>query len=488
MKLEHEVVRDLYPLYMENELSPAVKQAVDAHLSECEACRNTYQTGEGFFDHIKELENTEVPNTVDDKVWLKIRLTRYKWITAVLIAVILTLLVTDYKSGREKLMLEFENYYRSQELLPVMINIVKEPEHSGDLEYVQRAVNQLFVDKIALEEHLNFIEKHQLNNTEYYLSINTSNFNSMLEIMEFRFDQGMWSETDEAAYQAMQQYFDELNQMSTRQYRKFKHGYSSYFETLDVDEFDRFYKDINNLSDSYTRFHKLPEELQPMGEKELTKQVAHILGVYEEKVELKKESPLNGSPYTYQFHIEGQFDGLIDGLNGQLLEVHSYPTELDGPTLGREETEGKVKEHVEKIYGSNLSYDLVPMGVNASNASNDYKLYSFKIVPKYKGYPLYTPLEQGTVMIINARTGGINMFNHNPDVPSYKDIEKQHLEVAVSLETLNIQGVTETVMIYSAISGKFELVHMNPSLEYFEKGKFYSAKTGKEEWIYVGGR
>jgi hypothetical protein len=68
-------------------------------------------------------------------------------------------------------------------------------------------------------------------------------------------------------------------------------------------------------------------------------------------------------------------------------------------------------------------------------------------------------------MIINARTGEINMFNHNPDVPSYKDIEKQHLEVAVSLETLNIQGVTETVMIYSAISGKFELVHMNPSLE-----------------------
>jgi hypothetical protein len=470
---------------MENELSPEVKRAVDAHLSECEACRNTYQTGEGFFDHIKELENTEVPNTVDDRVRLKIRLTRYKWITAVLIAIILTLLVSDYKSGREKLMLEFENYYRSQELLPVMINIVKEQEHS---EYVHRAVSQLFVDKIALEEHLNFIEKHQLNNTEYYLSINTSNFNSMLEIMQFRFDQGMWSETDEAAYQAMQQYFDELNQMSTRQYQKFKHGYSSYFEALDVEEFDRFYKDINILSDSYTRFHKLPEELQPMDEKELAKQVAHILDVHEKKVELRKESPLNDSPYTYQFHIDGKYDGAIDGLTGQLLEVRSYPAELDGPTLTREETEEKVKGHIEKIYGSNFIYDLVPNGGNPSNESKDYKLYSFKIIPTYNGYPLHTPLEQDTLMIINARTGEIDKFYHNQDVPSYKDIDKQNLGVAVSLESLKNQGVTETVMIHSAISGNFELVHMNPSLDYYEKGKFYSAKTGKEEWIYVNGR
>ncbi|MGM0834727.1 MAG: zf-HC2 domain-containing protein [Bacillota bacterium] len=484
MKLEHEVVRDLYPLYMENELSPAVKQAVDAHLIECEACRNTYQTGEGFFDYIKELDNSEVPNTVDDKVWLKIRLTRYKWISALLAAVILTLLVTGYKSGREKLILEFENYYRSQELLPVMFNIVKEQDHS-DLEYVHRAVNQLFVDSIAIEEHLNFIEKHQLNNTEYYLSINTSNFNSMLEILQFRFDQGMWSVTDEEAYKAIHQYFDELNQMSTKQYQKFKHGYSSYFVALDVEEFDQFYKNINILSDSYTRFHKLPGELQPMGEKELAKQVAYIFGVPEGKVELKKESPLNGNPYTYQFNIEGKFDGLIDGLNGQVLEVHSYPTGLDDPTLSRKETEEKVKNHVKKIYGSNLAYDLVPMGVNANNTSKDYKLYSFNIVPKYNGYPLYTPLEHGTVMIINARTGEIDMFDHNQDVPSYKDIKNQKLEVSVSLETLNIQGVTETVMIYSAISGKFELVHMNPSLAYYEKGKFYSTKTGKEEWIYV---
>jgi hypothetical protein len=472
---------------MENELSPAVKQAVDAHLNECEACRNTYQTGEGFFDHIKELENSEVPNTVDDKVWLKIRLTRYKWITALLVAVILTLLLTDYKNGREKLILEYENYFRSQKFLPDMFNIVKDQEHS-DLGYVQGAVHQFFEDRIALEEHLNFIERYQLDKTEYHLSINTSNFYSMLEIMQFRFDQGMWSETDEAAYKAIHQYFDELNQVATKQYRQFKHGYSSYFEVLDVEELDRFYKNINILSDSYTRFHKLPEQLQPIGEKELKKQVANILGVHVEKVELKKESPLNGNSYTYQYHIQGIYDGLIEGLNGQLLEVNRYPTVLDGPTLSREETEEKVKDHVEKIYGNDLAYDLVPMGVNASNTSKDYKLYSFKIVPNYKGYPLHTPLEQETVMMINARTGEIDMFDHNPDVPSYKDIEKQNLGVAVSLEMLNNQGVTETVMIYSAISGKFELVHMNPTLAYYEKGKFYSAQTGKEERIYVNQR
>ncbi|MRH41469.1 hypothetical protein GH741_02130 [Aquibacillus halophilus] len=491
MKLDHAVVKDLYPVYIENELSPEVKQAVEEHLQICEGCRNSYETGEGFFDQLKEIVEPEAPISMDEKLLLKVKLNRLKWVAFLLIGIILSMVITDYKNDREKLFLALTDYYSTQRHLPDLFEVVKNEEYS-DLDDVHAVVHQFFENKIALEEHFNFIEKRSLNNTTYYLSMNTSRFTNMLEVMKYRYDHGLWSETDEAAYQQVQQYFNHLNQVMTEEYKEMHHGYSSYFETLNVKEMDEFYESINELSDSYTRFHKLSEQLHPLEKMELNQKVANIIETDMKAITLEKESPLNEDPYTYNYRSKGDYSGLIDGITGQILELHGNHELTSGPIMSEEEAEETAKDHLEKIYGDEVQFDLVSLGFNYNYSANDsrFKVYSYRLVPYAGEYRLYSPFERGTILHLDARTGDLNMFHHNPHVPNFDELNQTELDIEVSKKTLQEKGlnVSETVIIYSALSGEFELVHMDSTLEDFEEGKYYSAETGNEEWIYFNDR
>lgn len=483
MELNHEVVQDLYPLYIENELRPSVKQAVEQHLAQCKECKRCYESGEGFFDSLKDWEEPKVPATLDEKILLRIRLNRFKWFTLLLIGIILTMLLTDYKNEREKLFQAIEGYYATQEQLPSLLETVKNKEFS-ELEYIQETTNQLFENKIELEEHFNFIENRRLANTEYYLSMETTSFNKMIEIMQYRFDHGIWSETDEKAYVMIQEHFKNLNTLVKTDYTEMHHGYSSYFETINVEKLDQLYKKINLLSDSYIRFHKLPDQLHILNETTLKQRIAETLGISVSKVDLKKESPINYDSYTYQF-TANHFSGTIDGLNGQFLEIHGEGSTLtNDPILNKEAADKKATQYIKKIYGKELDFDLVSLGFNYNYTSNDarFKVYSYRIVPVVKDYKLYTPFEQGIILHVDARTGELDMFDHDLNIPSIVGLQETDLTLEVDKES--IQGARETVIIYSAISGKFELVYMDTSLEDFEEMKFYSTKTHNQEWIY----
>jgi hypothetical protein len=487
MELNHEVVKDLFPLYIENELRPTVREAVDTHLKMCEDCRNSYETGDGLIAPLQQLDDPKVPNTLDEKLLLRLKLIRFKWITLFLAGLILTIIITDYKNDREKLFIALNQYYSTQMNLPGIFEIVKNKEYS-ELENLQELIYQFFEDQITLSEHFNFLEKLQLKNTEYNLSLETSKLNKMLEIMQYRYDQGIWSKTDETAYLAIQQHFKELNLVITKEQNEMNHGYSSYLETLNIKDMENFYKNINLLSDSYTRFHKLPEQLQLKEESKLRQQIVKALEISTEKIELKRESPLNYNPYTYRINISDRYYGLIDGLSGQILEVHGGHEELtDGPLMSKEEAEKTARKYIEKIYGKKINFNLVSLGFNSNYTSNDprFKVYSYKVVPEIMSYKLYSAFGQGSIIHIDARTGKLNMFIHNQNVPTLNGFNQTDLSIEVSKESLNEKGlgVKETVVIYSAISGTFELVHMNPDVIDSPQDKFYSTKSGKEEWI-----
>jgi hypothetical protein len=489
MKLNHEVVKDLYPLYIEKELSPSVQQAVEVHLQECEECRNIYKSEDGFFDPLKKIDEPNVPRSVDDKLLLRLKLNRLKWITFFLIGIIFTMIITDYKNDREKLFLALENYYGTQRYLSDTLEVVKNKDYSH-LENVQETVHQLVEDKMALEEHFNFIEKQNLRDTEYFLNVETHRFTKMLEILQYRFDQGMWSEIDEAAYQAIQEHFKTLNVVVTKEYEEMHHGYSSYFVTLDIKAMNEFYEEINVLSDSYTRFHKLPEQIKPMKVMDVKQTVAKVLDSPSNKIDIKKESPLNYAPYTYRFEVSGKkiLHGRIDGLTGQIIEIDGISDLNDDPLISKESADKTAREYIEKIYGSSLNFEIVSLGFNYNISANDprFKIYSYKVIPVVKGIKLYTPFDNGTFIHIDARTGELHRFDHNPYAPSLHEFEETDTTIKVPLESLNDKGigVQETVVIYSLISGEFELVHKNPSVGDFQAGKFYSAETGNEEWIY----
>ncbi|GAM14894.1 zf-HC2 domain-containing protein [Mesobacillus selenatarsenatis] len=480
MKLEHDVVQDLYPLYLEDDLSPSVKTAVDEHLKECEECKTFYETGEKSFQ-INEIEEPIVPQSLDEKIILKMKLTRLRLISVVLAVIIFSMILTDYVNEREKMFMAVSDYYVAIENSPQMFDSIKNKEQS-DLMHIEQTFFQLFEGIMEIEEYMNFIESKFYDSTAFHLSLNTQRLNSMVQVMKTRYNQGRWSETDEAAFQALKEYFKKQEDITSVEYSKTHHGYSSYLHILDVKKLDKFYENVNLLSYSYTRFHKMPEQIKVLREAELKSRIASTLDINKDDIDLKKENPVNAM-YVYRFEIGNGYGGEIDAISGQITHYFGDTGPLrDGPIMDQKEAEKKAMSYLEKIYGKDLNLELVSLGFNFNSFADDsrYKVYSFKAVPKVKGYTLYTPLETETILNLNARNGKLESFDHNRHVPSFDELDV----VDLTGSSGNIDD-KKAVIIYSAITGNFELVFMKPDLEYFQEDKFISVKTGLEEKIYI---
>ncbi|MDF2946446.1 MAG: hypothetical protein K0S51_1125 [Bacillales bacterium] len=476
MELEHDVVKDLYPLYIENDLSPSVKMAVDEHLKKCDHCSKNYNSSVGFSENLKELEKPVIANKVDEKIILKVKINQLKYLTMFLASIILTILILDYKNDREKLLTKFQDYFIAADFLPDSFAPIKDNTHSN-LEYLKEDIFRIFEKKIILEENLNYFEKRELNNTEYRLTLHDDSFNKMLEIMEMRYDQGLWDKTDEAVYQKTQKYFLDFSKLLGKQENKLNHGYSSYFETLDIVEMDKFYKKINLLSDSYTRFHKLPEQLHPIGKSKLKKIIARKLNVSVSDVKILKNR-LSEIPFNYEFVIQDKYNGWIDGYNGQITTVNGNHGLSDGQVMTTDNAKKKAHEHLQNIYGDKISFNLVSLGFNYNYefSNSDFKVHSFRVVPVLKGYKFYTRYNEGTIIHIDSDTGKLRMLSLDNRIGDLNEFPKTDLTIKISKEKLQNKNLTDTVIIYSELTGKFELVYMNPRLEDFEKEKFYSTK------------
>ncbi|WP_079508575.1 zf-HC2 domain-containing protein [Mesobacillus jeotgali] len=478
MKLEHEVVQDLYPLYAENDLSPSVKTAIDEHLMECGTCKTFYDSGEKTIQ-FTDMDEPLVSKSLDDKIILKMKLYRLRLISVVLAGILFSIIFTDYINEREQLFMATDGYYDTLGQMDMVIEAVKNKEPTGFESY---EMDRFFEYNNALRENMNFVEDYSMNSTEFSLILNAPRLNETLAGMKTRFNQGRWSETDEEAFQALKKYIHSHRQDFREDFEKTHHGYSSYFHILDVKELDQFYEKVNLLTYSFTRFHKMPDEIKAYNETELKKRIANTLEIEKDKIELQKESPVNDL-YVYRFEIGNGNGGDIDAITGQITHYNGDTGPLtDGTVMKKEKAEAKARSYLEGIYGKEIKLELVPLGLNYNSFSDDprYKVYSFKAIPKVDGYTVYTPLETETFLNINARNGKLESFDHNRHIPSFGKLDQVDLSAAPD----NI-GDKQAVVIYSALTGNFELVFMLPEMDYFEEGKFISAKTGLEEKVYL---
>jgi len=477
MKIEHDLVQDLYPLYIDNDLSPSVKIAVEEHLQACEECRGFYETGEKTVN-ISEIDEPKVSKTLDEKIILKMKLNRLRLISVVLASILISMIFTDYVNEREQLFMATDGYYDALGIIQRMFDDVKNKDQVS-METFQQEIYRFSEYNISLKDNLNFIEEYNKNSTEYYLSLNTQRLNAMLEVMKIRYNQGRWSETDEAAFQAIKNYFQHHEEEFSEEYHKTHHGYSSYLHIIDVKEMDQFYEKVNLLTYSYTRYHKLPNQIKAMNESELKKRITNALEIEEDDIELEKESPVNDL-YVYRFENKSGYGGKIDAINGQILDYSGDTGPLSNdPVISQKEAEKKAKSYLEKIYGKNIKFEVISLGFNYNSFSDNprHKVYSFKAVPKVQVYSLFTPLETETILNLNARNGELETYDHNRHIPSFEQFGQVELSDSVD-------KTKQAVIIYSALTGKFELVYMEPDLEYFDEGKFSSVKSGIEEKIY----
>lgn len=78
MKLDCDIVQELYPLYAENELSPKLKKRIDEHLSSCDKCKMIFTEGEGFHDFIQaDTEVIQPDHSLDEKLKQSLKKQRY---------------------------------------------------------------------------------------------------------------------------------------------------------------------------------------------------------------------------------------------------------------------------------------------------------------------------------------------------------------------------------------------------------------------------
>jgi hypothetical protein len=481
VRLDCDVIKDLYPLYDENELSQKVRTAVDTHLLECHDCRNIYSSETGFKELLDcSMEMNEPTPTLDDKIILRLKLRRMAIIVSVLLTIIIVSIVKDYMANRERIADAYDGIYQLSSLYTEMVSGIK-GNNVDNYDYYRNQLFSLFEEKQNFEENLNYFERMALKDSRYWLHLKQDQFIDMLTILHSRYIHDDWTETDQNALTQLIEYFEDHHELVQAEYDKFHHGYSSYLELVDTEELAGFYEKVNDLTYFYTRFHELPEDMVKLEENELTSILQTAFTMKNGEATFEEISPLNEPVGVYYFTVtdkENTFSGEIDGFTGHIIDADQSSHSLtDGELLDESEVNEKALNFLEKLYGEG-NVDVKSEGTNFNISSNDddFKMYSFSFIPKASGYELYIPYETKFTIHFDARTGELFSFNSpsflSADFFTIKPelkINKEQATVLIEKEEVDSLYTHQDLgIIKSMSSGEFVLVYIFKNREGLE--------------------
>jgi hypothetical protein len=466
MKLDCSLVEDLYPLYEENELKQENRRAVEEHLKVCIHCSELYQKGTGFYDG-SVLSDEDISKELDDRIRLNFRLRRMKVIAVLLAAVIIVTGINRYAANREKVATLLNGMYLYSESL----NEIANNPYESNSEYLSYSIN----DIIDLDNELNWLERNPFKNTSYHLFVNTQGLDEMLVSLKERRSQGLQDATDVKAVERLQKYSNTLFKHVRSEYNSFHHGYSSYFEILDIEGIGEPINNIEELAYFYNTYHKLPSEMKLINEKELKEKIRTVFNAKDAKVKL--ENTRNDAPGVYRFEMkDGKMDiqGEINGYSGTVSRAFNSSQQLNDKTpKDKKEVMEKAKQFLKKMYGKNANFEIWH-----ENIENAPSLYRFRFVPLAGEYKLHFQLSDPFFMEFDAGTGEFSMLSAQRPMLSEEFFTKNYKEVlsreAIEAKAAKISGIKGKSIgkgiIYSAISADYVLVHI------FE---------GEENWVYI---
>ncbi|RZT23628.1 zf-HC2 domain-containing protein [Fictibacillus sp. BK138] len=475
MKLDCSLVEDLYPLYEENELKPENRRAVEEHLKECSRCRELYQKGSGFSEVslLPEDKEEKVSKDLDDRIRLNFRLRRMKVIAVLLAAIIIVTGINRYAANREQVATLLNGMYLYCETLN---GIAKDPYESSS-EYLSSSID----DIIDLDNELNWLERNLFKNTSYNFFVDSEGFNEMLNSLKERKSQGLQDETDVEAIELLQKHSNTLFQHVRSEYNSFHHGYSSYFEILNIDGIGEPITKIEELAYFYNTYHKLPSEMKLLEEKELEKKIRTVFNIEEEKVELEKSH--NDVPGVYRFEING-IRGEINGYSGMIFDADSSLRLNDKKTKDKKEVMEKAKQFVKKIYGNNAHFEMW-----RENIGGQPSIYRFRFVPLAGEYRLLFQGSEPYYIQFDAETGDSMFLAHRPMLTKeffakkYKAVLSTELIESKAEQVSGVKGKSvEKGIIYSTVSADYVLVHVFEGEDSFV---YINAETGIVERPYV---
>ncbi|MCF6139538.1 zf-HC2 domain-containing protein [Pseudalkalibacillus berkeleyi] len=504
MKDSCQLIQDLYPLYIEDELSPSVKKMVDEHLESCSTCRQIYGTGEGFGEEITD-EHVDVPTTLDDRVKLKLKFRRMKVIAAILAVIIAMMLFNKYENSRQEVFDWSNSKYAEARELVDYIEATKH-EDIASLEFQKEMFEQWWATN---DDAFNWWELYQLSNTEYYLKIENNALYTTLKTLHHKRKNTQWDEVDQQTYQSLKEYSALYQQEVEEEYKGFHHGYSSYLKMVDIIGIEAVVKEINELTYHYNRSHRLPENVERLTDEEVKDKLGSYFKIKPSEIDLKPTSPLSDDIGKAKFRSK-HISGYVDVFTGNIIRFNRHHEEQDvNKNVSKEEAEVKILTFLERLYGENAEVELKYKGINKQTFSEREDWHNFSFIPVNQSYPLLEGQSDYFLISVHVRTGNVDHFSINGvqlDQSFFNKSFKENLspdEGLVLLQKIvaeeDAQFITKrrythnrTFVIQSQITGEYELVHEYQLLNGQElnrvnqndSARLINTETGKEEFQY----
>ncbi|MDW7652096.1 MAG: zf-HC2 domain-containing protein [Bacillota bacterium] len=468
MNLDCAVVKDLYVLYKEDELSPEVKSALENHLQQCPDCCSVYESGSGFKDILHTMEEKEPSKKMDEKIMLKLKVRRLQFVVAIVLIIFAVTSVQSYYNARSHLQSDLAHLEQSLWTMHLGIGNVKHEAYS-------LSPTGMFLEAVNDRNHLIFrnlsnSERSHLRDNHRELFLHPR-LGILLETLNRRYLAQTWTERDEAVQEQVTGYFLKAVELLTdeRQSLNNLHGNKLryIFHRINIGELADIYHDLNSLALTYTSYDMLPTQITPLTEEELTArlqilfpgaEMINISGI--EKVSIWGE-------VTFDLETDAeQYYGRLDAFTGNLLEADSR-AQSSGELLPVESVETNLNEFLPKLLGRDYTYQTEYLGINYNfSSSANIKLHTWRVYPVFDEYRY----DHAMVLRFDARTGNLYMFHTergplpkiepDPTIEILIDQEEALVGADLPAGTPTNLSYTETVLIHSRLTGKIQPAHV----------------------------
>jgi hypothetical protein len=414
MKLECDVVKDLYILYQENELSPSVRQAVDEHLQSCDACAAIYREGTGFEDPLKKDEPEEPSKQLDEKMKLRLKLRRMRIALIFALSVLLIYTHFEYTDDRKSLLYAISQLEQPVNHLRLSVGSAKQGAIVDSFITVISELNEKSSNVIRF---MNFIENNRLEkiNTDFAVRFGLADF---LEHLNERYENGSWSEKDEAALRKMQGYFEDYTKLLTNERLKLNGIHKTYdipsrWKPINIEGIASIHRGINELAYIYTHFHQFPEEVAVLSREEVAERLKSIFSISDANVvflEYANRSVKSTGQYTFDLRGEGTYIyGTADAFTGEVLGFSNHFELTTGEFIPEQKAAESLNQFLQRNFGTEMEFNVKYLGMNYNFSSNvNWQLYTYELQPLVMGDKTEGKLYR---VYVDARTGKIYSFS-----------------------------------------------------------------------------
>lgn len=493
MKLECPVVKDLYILYKENELSAETKYAVEEHLETCKDCGRVYENGEGFDDMIKK-DTEEQPSTrLDEKMMMKLKISRLKVVVVFIALVFLISIYYNYSQSRYNLLYDVSQAEESLHKMSFNIGDIKNSStpplnFTEDIDSLNNQQNN------AIRRDLNFIEASRLNSAPNELFMNFKVY-ELYNILKIRYQNGTFSERDEKAYLLLKQYMEDTTKLLSDERQRLNGLYDgrklmALVTPMDVYSIAQSYDRLNMLSLLYAQYDKFPDEISHLSQDDMKKRLQYVFNLDNAEINISSNMEtsimLNGDA---DFNIKAgnlYYHGTMDAYTGNIKDLIYSSSDTSGDLKPVESIKGELKSLLGRLYGKDQDFIIDDMGINYRFSSNtDIKLYSFIVTPVINGLKVNYKI----LIYYDARSGEpysiLNLSGYSFTLPGNNVDTSMNITKEQGLKILSASGsgnfkYSDTIIIRSKLSGRYV-----PVYEYVDKdNKAYINSAGKLEFTY----